>query len=728
MDFYTGYKPDSAIYYGKEALQHAGTKEEKAKILSYTGLAHNYTGDFKKALECQLEAKKIFGDSDDRQTLAIIYHNTGIAYDYLGEYDKSLEHHFKSLSIRKSENNLSGCQTSLSNIGLVYYFKGDFNNAIKFLFSSMEVASYLGNELGLAGVKTNIGLVYQAQGEYQKELQIQLEAQEIYEKMGHPQDLAMGYNNIGSAMMDLQKWNEAIAWHKKSLEKKKIIGDNVGITMSMQNLGLCYMKTDSLEQAEKISLDGFAMAAQQDDPANKIELANTLASIYIRKKDVANAEKFLNEGIKVSREYTYVRIEKLYMTASQVYELKGDYKSALKFLERHHEIVDSISNKKDHELMVRKEMEAEFRDQQHKIELEQIQKEEQEKLKRETEKQRQRFINILFISGICSLLIVVFVVLKNYREKKRANTALTERNTVISRQNAEISAQKHVIEEKNKDITDSIQYAKRLQDAILPPSEKMNAAFSDYFILYKPKDIVSGDFYWFEQINKKILFAVVDCTGHGVPGGFVSIVAHNALNRAVKEFKLTDPALILDKISELVEESFRQNENKEIRDGMDISLCVLDTEKNLLQWAGANNPLWIVRKGRETSNKTSKSESTSSLVAHDFCLKEIKPDKQPIGLFEDRKPFSQHAMELKPGDALYLFSDGYADQFGGPAGKKFKYAQLKEIILASVNFPMDEQKKILDNAFEHWRKWKNNSENITDLEQIDDVCVIGIRI
>jgi len=713
--YYTGFKPDSAIYFGEQALSIARTNEEKALVLSYMGLTHNYSGEFKTALDFQLRAMKTLGDSKDKTILSTILHHTGIAYDYLGEYDKSLENHFKSLAIRKQENDLKGCQNSLSNIGLIYYFKGDFRNSIKFLFAALEVAEYLRYDLGIASVKTNLALVYQSQEDYEKELRYQLEAQKIYEKIGNAQDIAMGYNNIGSALMDNQQWGPAIPYHKKSLELKKEIGDNIGITMSMQNLASCYLRSDSLEQAEMFALEGYGFAEIQDDAANKIELTNTLASIYLRKKEFVKAEKYLLIGLQVAENFAYVREEKLYKTASEVYEATGRFDKAYDYLGKHFNIIDSVNSREDHDLMVRKEMESEFRETEHKKELEQLQKDEEVKLKRETEKQRQRYLNIILLTGIAGLLIFIFFVLKNYREKKKANAILTERNSLISRQHAEISTQKQLIEEKNKDITDSLQYAKRLQDAILPETAKFNSVFSDYFILYKPKDIVSGDFYWMEKISgenksETVLFAVVDCTGHGVPGGFVSIVAHNALNRAIKEFKLTDPALILDKISELVEESFRQNENKEIRDGMDISLCkfqISNLEISNFSWAGANNPLWIVR---------------------DKKITEYKADKQPVGLFEDRKPFTSHSVELQKGDSLYLFSDGYADQFGGPAGKKFKYAQLKEIIIRSAGISMPDQKSAFDSAFEKWRNWPKENGEKTELEQIDDVCIIGVRI
>ncbi|MFN3343643.1 MAG: SpoIIE family protein phosphatase [Flavobacteriales bacterium] len=303
---------------------------------------------------------------------------------------------------------------------------------------------------------------------------------------------------------------------------------------------------------------------------------------------------------------------------------------------------------------------------------------------------------ILFIAFVWGAISVSTRSLRNIIE---------ERTAEITLQKEEIEKQKEIVEEKNKDILDSIKYAKRIQDAILPEEDMMREVMGkDLFVLFQPKDIVSGDFYWMRVKGPKVLFAAVDCTGHGVPGAFVSIVGNNGLNRAVNEFNLTQPAAILDNLTASVEDSFRQQGHSDVRDGMDISLCSLEMtgfNQALLEWAGANNPLWIIRKDNPS------------------VVEEYKADKQPIGRFENRKPFTNQQFELKKGDTIYVFTDGYADQFGGPAGKKFKYSQMKEFILSIQEMDMIVQRNLLLERFTHWK---------SELEQIDDVCVIGVRI
>lgn len=260
-----------------------------------------------------------------------------------------------------------------------------------------------------------------------------------------------------------------------------------------------------------------------------------------------------------------------------------------------------------------------------------------------------------------------------------------------------IIQQKEKMEVKNKEITDSINYAKRIQAAILPTDSILKKHLPDSFVVYKPKDIVAGDFYWLEKKEELIIFAAADCTGHGVPGAMVSVICNNALNRCVREFNLSNPGKILDKTREIVIAEFEKSDD-EVKDGMDISLCCYHPETMELSWAGANNPLWIV---------------------NEKGLLELKADKQPIGKYTDSKPFTTHHIQLKKNDLVYIFTDGYQDQFGGAKGKKFKAANMKEMFLKNKEKSIQEQQMIVDDTFE---KWKGS------LEQIDDVCVIGIRV
>ncbi len=361
---------------------------------------------------------------------------------------------------------------------------------------------------------------------------------------------------------------------------------------------------------------------------------------------------------------------------------------------------------------------------------------------------------------VCSLLILSFIIaFIKFRERKLVQEKIILENKVAER-TSEVVAQKQVIEQKNIDIMDSINYAKRIQEALLPPDKFIKQFIHDSFILHKPKDIVSGDFYWIEKDKNKILFSAVDCTGHGVPGAFMSIIGHNGLNRSLKEYGLIHPAEIMDKLNDIVAETLRQTENVDVKDGMDMALCVytplnppyMGENRGVLEFAGANNPLYLINPNRKEWPKEAipfeeKAHSPApSQSAHPQPLPkggkkrdgnlsfgedlglprseayrggaEIKGNKQPIGAFDNRQNFSNHQFNIHKGDTIYIFSDGFADQFGGPKGKKFKYKQFKQLLMDIQEKTMKEQEDILAQTLEEWKG---------DLEQLDDICIIGVR-
>jgi len=298
---------------------------------------------------------------------------------------------------------------------------------------------------------------------------------------------------------------------------------------------------------------------------------------------------------------------------------------------------------------------------------------------------------IIFSKGIGDRINIMRKENEQVQEK-----AMLQLETKVTERTHQLNEQKILVEEQNKEIKDSITYAKRIQEAILPPIESINEIFPDSFVLYQPKDIIAGDFYWMENSDELINFAIADCTGHGVPGAMVSIVCHNALNRAVREFKCTQPSSILDNTRELVIDSLSKNK-MDVKDGMDISLISYDPKKMNISFAGANNGLYLIRNNELTNYKS---------------------DRQPIGIFEDQKPFNQQNIDLQKGDVIYLFTDGFADQFGGEKGKKLKTSNFKSLLLEIHQLSMEEQKEKLQESFENWRN---------DIEQIDDLCIAGIR-
>ena len=302
------------------------------------------------------------------------------------------------------------------------------------------------------------------------------------------------------------------------------------------------------------------------------------------------------------------------------------------------------------------------------------------------------------ISCLVGALLITFLIIWYFRSTNlEYEEIIINNNKDLTLYNSKINLQKIKLEAKNKDITDSINYASRIQQAILPSNQKIAKHFTNYFLLHLPKDILSGDFYWVEAVNNRIYLAVADCTGHGIPGSMVSVVCNNALNRSVQEFHLKDPNVILNKTRALVIEAFDDNE-KTIRDGMDISLCCIDKTTNKLLFSGANNPIIIIRNNQ---------------------LITLEADRQPIGKYSFGKPFTQQEITLTSDDIVYLYTDGFADQFGGERGKKYKSANLVKFFIKNSKLTLRNQKDALEEEFTNWK---------SDFDQIDDVCIMGFKI
>lgn len=393
-------------------------------------------------------------------------------------------------------------------------------------------------------------------------------------------------------------------------------------------------------------------------------------------KALRNYKNALQQAIKINAKNEE---NNLYLKINKVYEAQNNKDSSYKYLKKYVDLKNNIEYDEQTKFLLRQESKYEIE----KNISEQNAKMEQEKQLANEKNKRKNYIIFGIVLITIILIYVVFISIKRVK-------IIASKNEIINVINQELIVQK-------KEITDSINYARRIQEAILPSVNFFKECRLNNFVLYKPKDIVAGDFYWLEQKNDYVFLAVADCTGHGVPGAMVSVVCCNALNRAVLEFDITEPGKILDKTRELVLDTFSKSDN-DVKDGMDISLIAINKSTNKIAWAGANSPLWYV-----TQNG----------------FFELKADKQPIGKIENVMPFNTHQIFLKEGDLVYMTTDGYADQFGGERGKKFKYKNLKETLIKNSYLSLEKQKKELEIAFLSWKG---------DLEQVDDVCVLGIKI
>jgi serine phosphatase RsbU (regulator of sigma subunit) len=479
----------------------------------------------------------------------------------------------------------------------------------------------------------------------------------------------------------------AMKYFMESIEIKKKYNDKVGTANSLNEVAFMYKREGKYKRAHLVYDMALKLMQEADNVVGICTLLGSIGHMYELEKNVQMAVEYDEKSAMLAKQSGLAdqyraALEQLF----KLYEVQGNYKKAF---ETHVEFIkmqDSIVNDKNKKALVDQEVFFKYEKKSLADSMKTLQREKIKDAKHEANLARQRTQNIALAIGIVLLLIVALLSLRAYNLKKKSNT--------------EISKQKAIIESKNHEIMDSIVYAKRLQEAILPSREMLEKNFASITLLYKPKDIVAGDFYWMEETTDDIIVAVADCTGHGVPGALVSVVGANALNRCVKEFNLQKPNEILDKLLQLVEETFTgtKNSTNSINDGMDISLITINKKNNKLFWSGANNPLLIVRNSE--------------------CI-ELHADKQPIGKFANRKPFTLHEIELEKNDTIWLFKDGYADQFGGKekaGGKKFKYSNFKKTLLENTNLTNAESR--LDSIITEWQD---------ALEQIDDICVMGLK-
>jgi serine phosphatase RsbU (regulator of sigma subunit) len=620
-------------------------------------------GNTEKGLSYGQEALKLYDSLSHPQgkkwnlSLSAAYNNIGFVYSMIGDYEKSLDNYLQSSRIEEKLGDKMGVARTDCNIGNLYFDQLDYNKASHYLLKALTVFEEAGDKNLVATCLFGIGNVYYSQNKYDSAISKYSGAMQYFQKLGNTSGVAYCYENIGLISFSQKKFPEALT----NLLSAQQLTDKNGSKNQMATL--------------EINLSQVYMALQKKEEA----MAHARIALDLAKE---TGSKRLLSGA--------------YELMASCDSVQNNWKSAYENYKVFKQYNDSMFNSESVKKL--SEVNARFEGEKKEAKIKLLEKDREKQAALSTaEESKHRIVVISFIIGL--LLMVAFSVFMYNRWilTRRQKLIIEDQRSLVQEQKEEVEKQKMIVEEKNKEVMDSIAYAKRLQQAILPPDNLIRQVLPDSFVLYRPKAVVAGDFYWMFAHGDTVLIAAADCTGHGVPGAMVSIVCSNALKRAVNEFGLTATDRILGKTTELVLETFADG-SEDIKDGMDISLLSVNKRTHKLQWSGANNPLWIIRNGE---------------------LIELKGDKQPVGKSENPKPFTAHDLELNKNDCLYLITDGFADQFGGARGKKFKYKQLKEVLLKGNALPLTEQKVLLETAFEDW---------MGNLEQVDDICVIGISV
>lgn len=574
-----------------------------------------------------------------KEHLAYAVSNQGYKLDDEGKPDQAVELYLKALKLHKEIDCKPGMAACYNNVALILYKQGDVDEAMEYYALSKGIKEELNDIQGLGYWYLNVGSMVRDQGLVDSAIAMLQTSQNYFSQINDLYGVANTYNTLGNIHYDIGNYDSSIHYLSFSLETYQMLNDLDGVAWEMNNIGFNYYKLGQLDSAYHYCESALALAQE-------------LGYLYA--------------------------IESVSENLFFIYSEQEDYKAALEMFRLHVAMRDSL-NDVDMQKSVLKQQ-ADF---EHEMDI----------LAIEAEQEKKDAVNRIIIwsvsGGLGLTIVFALLMLQRFRITRR------QRN-VIAKQKKEVEQQKDIIEEKNEEITDSIRYAERIQGAILPPDSVREQLFNDSFVLYLPKDIVSGDFYWMEAMNGYHFCAVVDCTGHGVPGAMVSVMGYNGLNRCIREYKMDDPAGILDKLNDIVTETFAKYDSH-VKDGMDMALFRYNPETNELVFAGANNDLWLCR-----NNEIIILEATH----------------QPIGVIENRKLFENKAITLEPGDRVFLGTDGYADQFGGDRNKKYKSGAMRNFLLQQ-NGSMEEYGKALHHEFLRWKG---------DLEQIDDVCVFGFTV
>jgi len=597
-------------------------------------------------------------------------------------------------------------------------------NAIDYGLQALQIVEKNDFSPMMHGVVLNsLGIYYYQLGNYERTLDYFYQASDVYENLGDSVAMARSYNNIGLILSDLGRLEETITYHKKSLSIKQHLGDEQGIANSYSNLGLAYEALDSLDLAMDYYQKALVLDEAMNDIYGRYTTYSNIGMNFFKRKNYDSTTYYYNKAIMLSdeinnsynkaellRDYATLNyakkeydrsIEKYnaclllaqdvkaksiirdaYEGLSQVYEALGKTSRAFHYYKKYDSINEIIFNEEQNKMLSKIEGSHQIQKSQKEIEL----------LKKESEIKDLHIRNNQYIVYFLIILLALIGALVALQYRK--NKFKTKTNRLLKQQNDEII-------EQNKNIMDSIVYAKNIQKAILPEGKRLKALFADAFVYSRARDVVNGDFYWFTEKDNKVIMAAVDCTGHGVPAAFLNVLGNSHLNNIVLEHQILEPSLILKHLNERILDSLTGNKTGlHSHDGMDIGLCLIDLHTKKVSFAGAKRPLYYFQNDE---------------------LKIIRGESHPVGgeSYSENREYEQHEISLQAGDLVYLFTDGLIDQFGGPNDKKFMYPRFRQILQDIHTKSMDEQLTLI---LEQYNNWKG------DKEQTDDMLIIGARL
>jgi len=722
-------KIDTAIYFYQQALDVAEkikSKKFAAQCLIAVGANLSRNGLQDEAIEYLERALRISEEIGDKMKMSTSALNIGISKHEQGFYDTAIEFYFKAIETAKEVDFKQGEARGYNNLGIAYYDQGSYAKSIESYLQALKINEELGEKRNMSACLTNIGVVHQELRSYDKAIEYYQKALALNEELGDKRGMAICYINIGNIFNKQTSYDKAIEYYNMGLKLFVEIGNKDGIAGCNHNIGEIYVTRGDYDKANEYYLNALRLYEELDNKMGMATVGVGIANLNISRTDSIPATgeqklRYLNQAIAYgNKSIENARGMKLLPimkeaanTLMKAYTKLGNYKKAMEFAGMFIALQDSIFMEDKTRAIQEMSARYETEKKQQQIELQ----ESQLIAKDATIKQQKTFRNAL-IGGLAAVTLIIVVIANAYWQKRKDNKKIIEQkekilktneelkhlNEITARQNKELKELIEITNRQKDEIVTSIQYAKRIQSAILTPETYITELLNENFIFYKPKEIVSGDFYYVKQVNHYIIIVSADCTGHGVPGAFMSMLGISYLNEIVQRREITQANQVLNELRKEIKHALRQTGKKEeSRDGMDLALCVIDPKTNTMQYAGAQCPLYIV------SNSNGETE-----------FREIKADPMPVGVhFLSDKPFTNQEIKLEIGDTFYISTDGFLDQIGGENNVRFGSKNFKKLLVDIHDQPMYEQKEILDRTLKEW---------MGEHAQRDDILVIGARV
>ncbi len=694
---FSNSNPDTALIILTDALtisKKNGYKTGIVKSLIAIGSVETNTGAYDSALENLQNALKIdeeilnnVREGPDRETALKLkgkaLNNIGRIYMYKGDLNQSAEFLKRAIYLRLKINDKTGLASSFANLANIYVIQGNYPESLNYFFATLKIYESQNDKAGIASTYNNIGNIYQYMKKNKQALKYYLVSSKLKKETGDINSLASTYTNIANIHLKEERPDQAMTYFNSSLKLYENASDKKGIAVTYLNLAMVFESKGNYDKALEYYSNSNKLFEEMGEKNSSIKYYSGIGYVYMHQKKYTEARKNLLKGITLAREIGSLSdIKEGYEFLSRLDSIEGNYAGALKNYKYFVKARDSLYGVENSEKILAAQLKYEF---DKKNELSQAVQEKKDEIARK-DIQNQKLQRNVFVAGLALVIVFSVWLLSVNRARRKVNNTLSEK--------------KIELEGKNNEILQSINYAKRIQEAILP-DKKMFDSIGGSFIFYQPKDIVSGDFYWFLQKSGYVFAAVADCTGHGVPGAFMSIVGHNGLNRIVAELGISEPEEILQQLNHYVNESLKKQDDNPIGDGMDIALIRFDPQNSELRYSGANRPLYHLRGTNIT---------------------EYKPDKSGIGnsgfLHPSFQGFTSKILTLEKGDRFYLFTDGIPDQFNAD-GKKLLSKRLKEFLILTSSQTITQQEIELTRYFNDWKQ---------NAEQTDDVLMMGFSV